>query len=75
MFDMKDINYGDSIKNYRLFSYLNENDDLNKELQKLDNIEKNLVLESIQEICGPEPKKSPFSYIYKEIKNELNLST
>lgn len=74
MFDLKEINFGDSIKNYALFSYLNEEDDLNRELYKLNKISQYKVNNSIKKICGEDTNLSPSIKNYQGIKDELNIT-
>ena len=67
MFELDKLNYGLSIKNYKLFRYLNEKEDLNKSLTKLNNIPKKMVIKSINKICGEEPPEEFSKRINKEI--------
>ena len=71
MFDLERINYGESMKKYNLFSYINEKDNLTKKLSQLNVKNTDVILKSINTICG---SSSPLDFsqkIYSEIVNQL----
>ena len=54
MYELDELNFGKSIKSYKLFSYISEKDDLTKKISELNIKDNNQVLKSINKICGSE---------------------
>lgn len=72
MFELNQLEYGQSIKSYKLFSYINESNNLNKVLEKLNDIKESTIIKSINKISGPEPPEEFSVRIYQEIKNNIH---
>ena len=71
MYDLEELNFGDSIKRYKLFTYINQKDDFIKKISELKVKDESEVLNSINKICGVESPLNFSNIIYKEISEQI----
>ncbi len=71
MYDLEKLNYGESIKNYKLFSYINEKDNLTKKISELNTKNEDGVFNSINKICGSTSPLNFSKIIYEEISKQI----